>query len=74
MSTPRRDTGRLRPTVEHYLRTGEIAIQRGDNSWMELSLLDSKAKAARAAWLEGDIAGAYRLLAQCHYMPGWFVQ
>lgn len=69
----RRDRSGLRAAALHYLETGEIKLQPGDNEWMTISLMAPEARAARAAWEQGDEAGARELLGRCPGHAGWYL-
>jgi hypothetical protein len=71
-SLKRRDTAPIRPSVQHYLVTGEITLERSDNPWMVMSLTQH-ARAALACWERGDEAGTRAALARCPGRAGWFV-
>lgn len=65
--------GPFRASVAHFLSTGEIALQPGDNPWQRISLLDVQARAARDLWRAGDIEAARAALDRCPGRPGWYL-
>lgn len=59
----RRDADALRPSILHFLETGETAMaEREINPWVVMSLMDRAALDARALWANGDTDGAVALL------------
>ncbi len=62
--TKLRRTVELPATVRLFLDEGVLPTAYGDR-WLAYSLTFPGAKAARAAWLAGDQAGALECLGQC---------
>jgi hypothetical protein len=66
--------GGIRPSVVRFLETGDIDLDKGDNPWMQISLMDQHAYRARDAWAKGDEVAARAELDKCPGLPGWYLQ
>jgi hypothetical protein len=64
--------GQLRPSVEHFLKTGDTSAARAENPWLEFLLLFDGAK-VREALAADDLAVRAAILAKIPGSKGLFV-
>lgn len=69
----RRDDG-IRPSVLHFLSTGDLAEAERDNPWLTISLTGQQGRAARDAWQRGDEREARAQLELCVAAHNFFVK
>jgi len=61
----------IRPSVLHFLQTGDDALMRRDNGWLIVGL--KYGREAREAYERGDLIEVRRLLASCPAGHNYFV-